>query len=297
MPDRGQALHAAVGRIWDSHLQAVQDMTLLAVFKTLPEVAGNPCRLRRRGGHASYHRSESRPGWPASAKDQVCRVRTPVLRTANHRQERAQQCFLCGRVSRGALEGQSLTKDLERVLIVHRLREVTALVGYTRFDYISPDIDGEFDLNLRPARLGVNSNWIPADRKQGRRPLSSSSARMRWINGSSRPAVKEQAEKLERGLQHWCLEQDIQRREFFGAPYVMLHSLSHLLINAISLECGYPAASIKERIYANEDQGYGILLYTACADSLGTLGGLANAAKSIDHYLKMALEMGAIMLE
>ena len=85
--------------------------------------------------------------------------------------------------------------------------------------------------------------------------------------------------------------------QFFGAPYVMLHSLSHLLINAISLECGYPASSIKERIYANRKHGYGILLYTAAADSYGTLGGLASAAGSIDHYLEEALEMRAALLE
>ena len=42
---------------------------------------------------------------------------------------------------------------------------------------------------------------------------------------------------------------------------------AHLLINAISLECGYPASSIKERIYARTEQGYGILLYTASIDS------------------------------
>ena len=161
-----------------------------------------------------------------------------------------------------------LTKDLERVVIVHRLREVTALVGYTRFDYISPDIDGEFDLNLRPAKLGINTNWIPAIENKGEGLFLqfSKDAVDQW---KQRPAVKEQAGKLERGLEQWCLEQDIQGRDFFGAPYLMLHSLSHLLLNAISLECGYPASSIKERIYANEDQGYGILLYTACADSHG----------------------------
>ena len=47
MPDRGQALHAAVGRIWDSHLQAVHDRALLTVFKTIPASRGNSGRLRR----------------------------------------------------------------------------------------------------------------------------------------------------------------------------------------------------------------------------------------------------------
>jgi hypothetical protein len=67
-----------------------------------------------------------------------------------------------------------------------------------------------------------------------------------------------------------------------------------MLINAISLECGYPASSIKERIYANPDHGYGILLYTAAADSYGTLGGLASAAGSLDHYLEGALEVAQL---
>ena len=54
MPDRGQELHAAVGKIWDSHLQAVQDTALLTVFKTHPRGRGDPGRLRRRGGHAGH---------------------------------------------------------------------------------------------------------------------------------------------------------------------------------------------------------------------------------------------------
>jgi hypothetical protein len=166
-------------------------------------------------------------------------------------------------------------------------------VGYTRFDYITPDIDGEFDLDIAPAKLGINTNWIPAveNRGEGLFLQFNKSAVDEW---KERAAVEDQAEKLERGLQMWCVEQDVKTRVFFGAPYVMLHSLSHLLINAISLECGYPASSIKERIYANESQGYGILLYTASADSQGTLGGLASAAKSIGHYLKTALEMGRL---
>ena len=160
----------------------------------------------------------------------------------------------------------ALTKDLERVVIVHRLREVTALVGYTRFDYISPDIDGEFDLNLRPAKLGINTTGSLRSRTKAK-VCFSSSTRTRWMSGSSDPPSRRRPVDSSAASEQWCLEQDIQGRDFFGAPYVMLHSLSHLLINAISLECGYPASSLKERIYANQNQGYGILLYTAVADS------------------------------
>jgi hypothetical protein len=70
-----------------------------------------------------------------------------------------------------------------------------------------------------------------------------------------------------------------------GARYVLLHSLAHLLINELALECGYGAASVRERIYAQSPGGdaepmAGILVYTAAADSEGTLGGLVSMAKS-----------------
>ena len=73
----------------------------------------------------------------------------------------------------------------------------------------------------------------------------------------------------------------------------MLHSLSHLLITVVALDCGYAASSIRERIYASE-AGYGILLYTASPDAEGTLGGLVEAADRIDRYLRQAVELGEL---
>src|SRR5690606_31900270 len=37
---------------------------------------------------------------------------------------------------------------------------------------------------------------------------------------------------------------------FPGIRYVLVHSLSHALIRQLSIECGYSAASLQERIYA-----------------------------------------------
>jgi hypothetical protein len=79
----------------------------------------------------------------------------------------------------------------------------------------------------------------------------------------------------------------------------MLHSLSHLLITAISLECGYPASSLRERVYAvpggeGERDGYGILIYTGSPDAEGTLGGLILTAREIRKHLRNALRMGLL---
>jgi hypothetical protein len=62
-----------------------------------------------------------------------------------------------------------------------------------------------------------------------------------------------------------------------------------MLITAISLECGYPASSIRERIYTFDDVGYGILLYTGSPDSEGTLGGLVQEGRRIHEHLRHAL--------
>jgi hypothetical protein len=72
-----------------------------------------------------------------------------------------------------------------------------------------------------------------------------------------------------------------------------MHSLSHLLITAVSLECGYSASAIRERIYAG-DYGYGILLYTGSSGSEGTLGGLVEVGNRIESFLSSALELGKL---
>jgi hypothetical protein len=81
--------------------------------------------------------------------------------------------------------------------------------------------------------------------------------------------------------------------DFPGLKYIFLHSLSHLLITAVSLECGYAAASIRERIYAGE-AGYGILLYTGTPDAEGTLGGLVDAGRHLEQHLTNSIDLGRL---
>ncbi|MGH7018078.1 MAG: Zn-binding domain-containing protein, partial [Caulobacteraceae bacterium] len=75
----------------------------------------------------------------------------------------------------------------------------------------------------------------------------------------------------------------------------------HALIAEIALECGYPASSLSERVYAEPStQGAddfsrcGILIYTATAGAQGTLGGLVGAAPRFASILRGALERLAI---
>ena len=46
------------------------------------------------------------------------------------------------------------------------------------------------------------------------------------------------------GFNAWAKDHQVANPNFPGLPYVMLHTLSHLLITAVALDCGYAAAGV-----------------------------------------------------
>jgi len=181
---------------------------------------------------------------------------------------------------------------LDRLVLVHRLREVSAQVGFTRFEAALPDIDGELDLQVELAPLARDLNWLPANQNRGEGVfLSFSDAAIQsWLR---RPAVRARAERLIAGFEVWRDRRDAQGMGFPGLPYIMLQSLSHLLITALSLDCGYSASAITERVYTGSS-GHGILLYTGTPGSEGSLGGLVDMGKNIGRTLERALDLGRL---
>ena len=187
-----------------------------------------------------------------------------------------------------------LLSRVERIVLVHRLREVIAQVGFTRFEAAMPDIDGELDINVGRASLDFESKWVPAIENKGE-GVFIAFKKEAIENWEKRDAVQRRGRQLIKGFDVWCQRKGIEldQAKFPGLPYIMLHSLSHLLITALSLECGYAASSIRERIYAGV-AGYGILLYTGSPGSEGTLGGLVEVGKRIEYHLEVALELGRL---
>jgi|GEM_PF-4210956 len=59
-----------------------------------------------------------------------------------------------------------------------------------------------------------------------------------WVTQS---AVQRYGTSLLAGFDVWKSEHRASRREFPPLQYYMLHSLSHMQMTSISLECGYPA--------------------------------------------------------
>lgn len=184
-------------------------------------------------------------------------------------------------------DGMPLFDSIDNLVLVHRLREVVALLGFTRFEAVNLDKDGELDLEVSRAALAETITWLPAVENRGEGVFVSfrNDRIQQWLE---RPHVKTHGEKLETGWQMWSQERHSKGGVFPGLPYIMLHSLSHMLMTSISIDCGYPASSLRERVYSG-DGGYGILIYTGTADSEGTLGGLVEAGCRFTDHLRRAL--------
>jgi hypothetical protein len=171
------------------------------------------------------------------------------------------------------------------VVQAERLREVRALVGFTRLDAPDP----EDPTLVTPVSLSRDQpTWVPASEVRGegiflRVPddlLDSWMARVErsaemkaHMQAYARFTTNRYSDRIAGdfdAMKHWP-----------GARYLPLHTLSHLLIRTIALECGYNSASLSERIYAgtDDDPRSGILIYTAVPDAEGTLGGLVSLAE------------------
>ena len=185
-----------------------------------------------------------------------------------------------------------LLAAIDKLVLVHRLREVVALLGFTRFEAISPDKDGELDLDVARASLAETITWLPAVENRGEGIFLSfrAEAMEKWL---ARPGVQDRGRRLLEGWRAWAAERHRPEDGFPGLAYVMLHSLSHMLMTSIALDCGYPASSLRERVYASED-GYGILIYTGSSDSEGTLGGLVETGRRLDAHLRRAVDDGRL---
>lgn len=182
---------------------------------------------------------------------------------------------------------------VERVVLAHRLREVVSEIGFTRFESPALPVDSEVDLGVRLAALALETRWLPAMENRGEGVFLALDAE-RVKDWTTHPAVKQRAREFHSGVQSTSKNPiPLERVEQIYMPYIMLHSLSHLLLTAIALECGYAAASIRERVYVR-DGAYGLLLYTGTPDAEGTLGGLVQVGRRIARHLDAALELGRL---
>lgn len=292
IPDHDDALRKAVDPIWEDELQYVEDLD----------------ELRRLRGKNKPKITSQLEGWSNDEVwGEIMRRRNPgpgpgklikqaeietLLSQKLEETEDVPECDFFARARPLDNLPSWLMRRLERIVLVHRLREVQAIVGFTRFEPALPDVDGELGLNVQRATLARDMTWVPAIENRGEGVFLAfrKDAVDAW---RAREPVQERERQIADGFKAWCRAKGMEGAIFPGAPYVMLHSFAHLLLTAVSLDCGYSATSIRERVYAGPG-GYGVLLYTGTPGSEGTLGGLVQVGRSLEGHIEKALEMGRL---
>lgn len=293
LPERGSAISAVVSELWDD-LRIVDDAGDLAFLKKKPR---NAELLAPFSDEDVMEAIRERRAGRASEKP-VKQVELDAILSAPEGfgdDVPVDPNFHARRLPDRAWRRSKRVDGIQSVIQLHRLREVQSLIGFTRFEAVTPDIDGEYESDVERASLAIEPKWFPAveNRGEGLFVQLRASAIASWLE---RPGVTTRLDHLRQGHDRWMEERKIKlQRPFPGGPYVLLHTLSHLLIQSLSMRSGYPASSIRERIYADIAEGqYGILLYTGTPDAEGTLGGLVQQARHIESHLADAMRMAAL---
>jgi hypothetical protein len=168
IPEAGRALREAVDALWEDELRFIEDLDDLARLrrKHKPKVTSALGELRDAEVWAEIERrrigavqdkkikqAELETLLAAPPDTEIVRADDPEVFQARRRTDLRLPSVLAGR--------------LERVVLVHRLREVTAQIGFTRFQDASPDVDGELSLEVRRAALAREPQWLPAIEHHG----------------------------------------------------------------------------------------------------------------------------------
>ena len=161
---------------------------------------------------------------------------------------------------------------VDRLVAVERLKEIMVFKGFQR-------LGGE---TVTPPDLTAESDWLPALELYGEGVFFTLNEALlrQW-----------EAEDTLRARARMFLDRFVGGPVRLAAPpqvsprFLLLHTLAHLLVRELETAAGYPAASLKERLYSHAggepDQlsMAGILIYVAVPDTEGSLGGLTQQAE------------------
>lgn len=178
---------------------------------------------------------------------------------AGHPEKDPGDQFVCKPVT--LPRGSELWGFVDEVRDVSRLREVTALLSFSRLFPTS-------DSGVTAAKLSATpQDWLPAVEVFGE-GIFVKLDETRLVQWSGTAFARRRAEAIERAAATSFFQPSVSVRA------LLVHSFAHTLMNELSMDAGYPVASLRERLYAADGQA-GVLIYTATADSAGSLGGLS----------------------
>ena len=144
-------------------LKAADDLGALASFRRMPELAAAFAGVDDAAVVAEYRRQKD---GGSAAERPVKDAEFEILDRSDARigEDDPRSEFFAETLDRARWDpdGDPLLEGVGKLVLAHRLREVVALLGFTRFEAIGPDKDGEIDLDVERAALAETISWLPA---------------------------------------------------------------------------------------------------------------------------------------
>ena len=295
LPEHGTQLEQAVRSLWDD-LQIVENSAELAFMRKKPKVAtklaghsdeeilGTIARLKQGGSGeqpVKLVELDALLAAPAGFGDDV-----PI--DPDFHARRLPESALALRLPDAI--------RIAAVIQLHRLREVLALLGFTRFEAVTPDIDGEYDSDVQRAELALDPEWFPAveNRGEGIFIQLDSGAVAAWL---ARRASATGSTSWLAGTRNGRGSATSSGRSPAAPTYCCTRSRTcslQSLVDAVRLPGQlHPRANLCRPMRAAVSA---LLLYTASSDAEGTLGGLVKQARHIEAHLAVALRAGGLVL-
>lgn len=178
---------------------------------------------------------------------------------------------------------------VRQLYLLRRMNVTGVQVGYSRIDKISPNDIARWKGKSENPKfwLNLSINRIDKDVDVAIHPTCSCEI----SEVKKMPAVSSMGEGFMVVLDLDSIK-NLRHKEIF------LHTFSHLIMKSLEFQCGYPVASMNERLYIlpkdatgeNEDK-YGFMIYSVNGEA-GSYGGISSLfdSHSIDKILVQSLE-------
>lgn len=192
-----------------------------------------------------------------------------------------------------------------KLLKINRLKLTSVQTGYSRQEPIDKDLfaDNTMDDFIRVSKEAVKAKYTSSKGKTTKLlPGIESFGEgifidfdldkiMSWYNVQSKnKEFKKRIETLRNNAENSEYKSSEEKEKMFInlgylAKFIFIHTFSHILIKELEFLTGYSASSISERLYINEDDMQGVLIYTM-AGAEGSFGGLVSQANS-ERFIKI----------
>jgi hypothetical protein len=186
-------------------------------------------------------------------------------------EDASQPAFVCTAAPRiGEFSGEYF----DRVMLVKRLREIRVLESFTR---IIPPTSAD-DPEVRAKLYRTPPGWLPAIEVIGEGVFLHLRTD-RLAAWESQDDVRARARTINDRYVRRFVSVGREPDRVVTARLILVHTLAHALICQWSLDSGYPASSLRERLYVGDDIA-SLMIYTATSDSAGSLGGVVAQAEA-----------------